>query len=482
MNKTVLFLINGLGIERKDSYNIYSSNTMPTFDNLTKEGLFCPINTVASNLEEAYKYFSIGTLSPLEMPYIENLLETNEITKNPKFDELHKAIFNCQGNIHFFCFLDNEKVRDDIKKFIQLVDPETQKKFYLHFVLPQNSENDYLTIKKLLERYQYDMPSNIEKGIMVGQEILENESIINELNDLVRMLYNGIGEKWKDLSIKFNSLFSLHIAPNRAKGFFMNEGFQLGENDLFFFYNYENYDLTRFINLIKKPAVYVNNEKNMENAKFYSLFPIKNNSEVPYLYDNIISDISIAKAMEQVGSTALILTNKESVNMINFMCNGLTNNSNSHVKYILTDNGILYLKEHMKVILEDPTYQLIIINHNLSDTTSEQELKQELNKIDQSLAIISSLCKDKYPLLVSSLYGIQRKVTIADGKEELVNFSGLVPAILVDKNYSSKKYRLSTSDTYTIFTTALKIMKPNLKVNSIVKKKGFLENILFKKK
>ena len=482
MNKTILFLINGLGIERKDSYNIYSSNTMPTFDSLTKEGLFTSISTPATNLEEAYKYFSIGTLSPLEMPYIENLLENNEITKNPKFDELHKSIFNCQGNIHFFCFLNNDKLRDDIKKFIQLVDPESQKKFYLHFILPQADEKDYLTINKLLERYQYDMPTNIEKGIMVGQEVLENESKINELNDLVRMLYNGIGEKWNDLSIKFNSLFSLHISPNNAKAFFMKESFQIGENDLFFFYNYENYNLTKFINSIKKPAVYISTEKNMENSKFYSLFPIKDNHEVPYLYENVISDISLSKAMEQIGTTALVLTNKDSVNMINFMCNGLTNNSNSHVKYVLTDNGILYLQEHMKVIIEDPSYQLIIINHNLRDVSDETTLRQELNKIDQGLSMIYSICKDKYPLLISSLYGIKKKITTSDNKEELINFSGLVPVILLDKNCDSKKYHLSTGDIYTILTTSLKLVKPDLKVNTIIKKKGLLENILFKHK
>ena len=57
MNKTVLFLINGLGIERKDSYNVYSADIMPIFDRLTQEEYFTPVSSSASNLEEAYKYF-----------------------------------------------------------------------------------------------------------------------------------------------------------------------------------------------------------------------------------------------------------------------------------------------------------------------------------------------------------------------------------------------------------------------------------------
>ena len=34
--KTVLFLINGFGVEKKESYSIYDASLMPTFENLMK--------------------------------------------------------------------------------------------------------------------------------------------------------------------------------------------------------------------------------------------------------------------------------------------------------------------------------------------------------------------------------------------------------------------------------------------------------------
>ena len=43
MKKEVLFLINGFGVERNDSYNVYSAELMPNMDKLTKEGVFVSI-------------------------------------------------------------------------------------------------------------------------------------------------------------------------------------------------------------------------------------------------------------------------------------------------------------------------------------------------------------------------------------------------------------------------------------------------------
>ena len=482
MNKTVLFLINGLGVERKDSYNIYSSQLMPNLDSLISEALFTKLTSPATDLENAYKYFSIGNLAPLTFPYIQNILENNLLIQNPKFDQFHQAVFNCQGNIHFFCFLEDEKTHDAVKKFIQAIDAEGNKKIYLHFILPQTDTSQYPFISKLLARYQYDLPSNVQRGLVFGQAILEDESKLNERNDLVRMLFKGIGEKWREVDTKLTSLSSLHVSPNNAKAFYINDGFVLGENDLLFFYNYKDYDCTSFINSIKNSDPYLNNSVVTDNISCYSLFPLKNKENVSYLYEDVVSDISVAKALEQIGGTALVMTDKENIHMVNFMCNGLSNESNSHVKYVLTDNGILFQREQMRVVLNDPTYQLIVINHRIDHINDEITMKQELQKIDQNIAMILDLCKNQYTLLISSLFGIKKEIVTANSTKAVVDFSGIVPAILVDSKYDSKNYRLSSSDTYSLLTTSLKCIKPELKVNSLLRKKGLVESILFKKK
>ena len=239
--------------------------------------------------------------------------------------------------------------------------------------------------------------------------------------------------------------------------------------------------INSFINFIKNPTLYINTDIKMDKIMYYSLFPLANKEEVTYLYDDVTSEINMSKAMEQVGATALILTDKENINMINYMCNGLSNSSNSHIKYVLTDNGILFLKEQMRAILNDPAYNLIIINHNIDNINDEQTLKNTLSKIDTNLSMVMELCKDK-TLLISSLFGMKKEIKVSELDTVTVDFSGRVPVVLIDNKYDKKKYRLSSADTYTLLTTALKCVKPELKVNSIIKKKGLLETVLFKNK
>ena len=77
---------------------------------------------------------------------------------------------------------------------------------------------------------------------------------------------------------------------------------------------------------------------------------------------------------------------------------------------------------------------------------------------------------------------MKKEINTITGNKAVVDFSGRVPSILIDSKYDSKKYRLASSDTYSLLTTSLKCIKPELKISSILKKKSLLENILFKKK
>ena len=58
--KTVLFLINGFGVEKKESYSIYDESIMPTFDELSKKYLFSTdTESKVSNYFDAYRNISL---------------------------------------------------------------------------------------------------------------------------------------------------------------------------------------------------------------------------------------------------------------------------------------------------------------------------------------------------------------------------------------------------------------------------------------
>ena len=250
---------------------------------------------------------------------------------------------------------------------------------------------------------------------------------------------------------------------------------------MFFIYNYEGIVSDRVLQLISNPPMSITHSVNTQTLRFHSLFPLRTAMSIPYLYEPLSSETSMAKALEQAELTALVLTDQENVNLIYYMANGLTMKApNDKVKFAVTDNGILFSQEKMSAIINDPSYQVIIINHRIDQATSVEELQTKLSQIDQNLAMVKGLCWEKYTLIVSSLFGIKKELPLGN-RTGLVNFSGSVPVILVDKRYDKSLYKLSFGSIYTLLGTVIRCANPEKKFPTLLKKKDFLTRLLTKK-
>ena len=118
------------------------------------------------------------------------------------------------------------------------------------------------------------------------------------------------------------------------------------------------------------------------------------------------------------------------------------------------------------------------INHNIDKIKDEVTMKDTLKKIDQSLSDILELCdKNKIPIIVSSLFGVKKEISATDGSTAVVDFAGKVPVVVVSQVYTKFEYKLLPGDTYSLFGACLKIINPELKVNSMLRKKGFLDKM-----
>ena len=134
----------------------------------------------------------------------------------------------------------------------------------------------------------------------------------------------------------------------------------------------------------------------------------------------------------------------------------------------------------MNGIIENEKYQLIIINQRIDQYSDEASMKQALTQIDQNLNSIKEICADKYSLVVSSLFGIKKEILSQNQKEVLVDFSNTVPLIIIDSSYKKRDYVMTYGNLYTLLGTVLKLISPEAKVTSVLKKKGFLHKMLFK--
>ena len=78
-------LINGFGIERGDSYNIYNSELMPNMERIRTEKMFGGIPNKYLDYKSAYRNFSMGIDNPLTYSLVENNINTGEFMDNEMF-------------------------------------------------------------------------------------------------------------------------------------------------------------------------------------------------------------------------------------------------------------------------------------------------------------------------------------------------------------------------------------------------------------
>lgn len=110
MKKNILLLINGFGIEQKDSYDIYSAELMPNMDRLTKEGLFSSLSSNDLDYKSGYRSFSIGIKEPLSYSIVENSISTTEYKNTQIMKYLYSQLNEDNGKkLHIFCYWDNNR-------------------------------------------------------------------------------------------------------------------------------------------------------------------------------------------------------------------------------------------------------------------------------------------------------------------------------------------------------------------------------------
>lgn len=456
MKKTVLFLINGFGIEQRDSFNIYNKELMPNLDKLTKEVLFSSIETSDYNLRDAYRTFSIETKDALTYPFLDTY--SLKLKENPNFNNYVSNIKE-NSKFHLFCFIDNINSVEHIKNMLSSIDKEV----ILHVVLTNEDINDYSEISRILSKITLEV-KNFKFGSIVGKN-----TMLNSPKDYVDMLENGIGEKWHEIDKKLNALEKSKIIPFNAKGFYVNDDFVIGKEDSVFLLNYEYYDITNFLERFKQ----------IYSGNIFSMFPLKGGSYALYSYPT--SGISLVNSLKSIAATGLIIADENNFGFINYFANGLKKVSDNSLLFMKTENDILYNKDIMTNTLKNDKFNLIIINHTIDDCKTITELNEKLKKIDESLAIINDICAtNNYSLVVSSLYGMKKEIAEDQYIKRLVNFSTKVPLIISDKVYKKNNYNLTYGNVIGLKNTCFKLVNLEYKGSGLITKKSFLYKLLKK--
>ena len=169
---------------------------------------------------------------------------------------------------------------------------------------------------------------------------------------------------------------------------------------------------------------------------------------------------------------ALIITEKEHVNSINFYLNGYENRVSPCIRYMTADTPTLLREDIVKQLLSN-NEDIIMLNYFVDDTDKTEELKEKLRQVDTILPVLKQICEEnQYSLWITSLYGMKKEMLSNTNEKVLVDFSEKVPLLFYDDNYLKKSNKLLKGNLYDLHLTLIKMIHPESNIISLISKKG----------
>ncbi len=475
MKKSILLLINGFGVEQSNSYDVYSAELMPNLDRLTKERLFTSLESDDLDYKDAYRTFSIGIHESLSYTIVENSINNNSYKSLPLFKSMIDNVKNNNSKLHIFCYYENEKTIEQLLLFLREF---TNKgiKIFIHVLLCQKSLNDYKDMPNVLTKVNYEF-ENSKIGIVSGCSKMET---LLPIRDIQKSLVTEYGENWKDMGKKVQVLYDTRTAPFNARTFTVTNGFKLANNDQILFFNYSNVDVTNFVKELFNQK-YVPT-LDIKTIGYYSLFPTKSSSEIPFAYNFAVSSTYALNSLKSIGAKCLIFDMKEKCSYINYYMTGLRNTIDPDLKYMAVDDGIIYDKVKVINLLKQNPQELIILNYEIDTCKDIPFMEKRLKLIDEIIKEVEDLVlANGWTLFISSLYGIEKE--LLNDKLEVckINFSVKVPLVIVDKSYSRVNNIVNEGNVYDLSNTIFENINKKFKGNTLIKKKPGLLSLFYKK-
>ena len=478
MKKNILLLINGFGIQKNDSYSVYSAELMPNLDSLISTRIFKSITNNFLDYKSAYRNFSMGIDDPLTYNLIENNIYKLEFPENPLLkyivQEMNK---NDKAKLHIFCYWDSQRTVEQIATYVKEIQSKIKSKIYIHLVLCQNSLEDYKYIERSFTTLNYELGVNVKIGIITGEENLYNTLAFK---DVVKTLVTEYGEKYKEIGKKIETQVQAKIPPSKTRTFALSYGFGITDGDKVLFFNYSNVNVN---NYKKELAEQKFRKFDSSTIQYFSLFPVKCDEQIPYMYNYAVASAYMLNSLKSINAKCLVFDLKDKCPLINYYLTGLKNEIDPSLKYMPTDDGFIYNKDLVISNLEaQKDKDLIILNYDISDCKTVEDLKERLKQIDTVVGAVHEYANNnKYGLFISSLYGFQRDMYNA--KHELcnINFFGKVPVIIDDASIIATNYNVDEGNLHDLCDTILKNINSDYKESGLLRKKSSLFSFLYKK-
>ena len=180
--KAILFLINGLGVASKDSFSINYGELMPNLSMLMNNYFYTTLENINYNYNNGFRNFSLGHDL---LPTYKKLEEDTEFANNQTIINIAADAIHNRSKVHLFCFLDNDKVINQVVKIISVLRPKGDFYIYIHIVLRQKDCIEYDNVIKRIKSLEDKI--TLYQNTTIGTIVGERKFINDEYYSLIKL-------------------------------------------------------------------------------------------------------------------------------------------------------------------------------------------------------------------------------------------------------------------------------------------------------
>ena len=206
MKKSVIFLINGLGIEKAGSYSIAIDQCMPKLARTKETSYYTTAIINSLEYRSAYERFFLGDTYAMELDYIKEKIINNDIANNPAYQKLTNDVKKSNSKLHVFVEPTNNKVVEQVNNLINTLSLDNDKQIYLHLLLTQQTTNEYNKLIDVVNYIKYHLNSHITVGFIMGKEFYTDTMTVDEMKTTKKTLFFCSCERWSNTDQKLLSL------------------------------------------------------------------------------------------------------------------------------------------------------------------------------------------------------------------------------------------------------------------------------------
>ena len=477
MKKSVIFLINGLGVEKAGSYSISIDQVMPNLSRTKETSYFTTAVTSSLEYKTAYQRFFLGDTYRLELDYIKSNVINPDLPNNLVYQDMCRNVSIPNSKLHFFVEPTNDAVVEEINNLVNTFSLDKDKQIYLHLLLTQQTLNEYDKLVSIINYIKFHLNEHITVGFLIGKESLTDSNSKEEIDYTKKMFFYCSVERWSETGKKLMNLKESNIRPCEVTGFCSTNNCFISNNDTVVFFNTrrDNYDNIISYIMTSAPEVF----KEDVNIHLYSLIKLYSKYNISAFCENVSYENSLSARLKKANKKAVIFTDNENMNYVNFLANGCSSVNNPDISFMAKDDN-LYNKDYIDRLINTTNYDLFIFDYHMDVSSTINNLKEQLSKLDVIIGNLADACVNKNSLFITSLYGLKKELPVADYNTEkvLIDYEMQIPIFFFDYTYPRSKYDLFPGETYDILCSALRCIINDESIDTLIRNKTIVGSIL----